>query len=172
MQDNLQRYINSLTNPRDQVTLRSILQPVYDRFSSQCFSSAGLAIKTAGSAIVKAGSVIYGIANGVLVTKTANTDMAALSGTVTAATFNVFAFFIDSAGTLTSAMGTAGATLAAVVFPPLPQKKACIGFVVINPTGTGDFVGGTTALDDATVVPNAAYVNVDGPFDPTMVLGS
>jgi hypothetical protein len=172
MQDNLQRYLNSLTNPRDQVTLRTILQPVYDRFSSQCFSSAGLAIKTAGSAIVKAGSAFYGIANGVLVNKASSTDMAALSGTVTAAKFNVFVFYIDSAGTLSSAMGTEGATLGAVVFPALPQKTAVIGFVVINPTGTGNFVGGTTALDDATVVPNAVYVNVDGPFDPTMVLGS
>lgn len=172
MNDNLQRYINSLSDLREQVTMRSLFQPVYDRYSSQIFSSGGLAIKAVGSALVKAATAFYAIANGTLVTKTANTDMAALSGTVTNATFNVFAFFVDSAGTLTSAMGTAGSTLAAVVFPPLPQKKACIGFVVINPTGTGDFTGGTTALDDATVVPNAAYVNTIGPFDPTMLLGS
>jgi hypothetical protein len=43
-----------------------------------------------------------------------------------------------------------------------------IGFVIINPTGTGPFVGGTTALDDATVVPNAVFVNVTGAFDPSI----
>ena len=50
--------------------------------------------------------------------------------------------------------------------------KALIGFVVINPTGTGNFVGGTTPLDDATVVPNAAYVNTTEGFDPTVILGA
>lgn len=43
--------------------------------------------------------------------------------------------------------------------------------MIINPTGTGDFVGGTTALDDATVVPNAVYLNGNiGPFDPSVRL--
>ena len=45
--------------------------------------------------------------------------------------------------------------------------------MVISPTGTGNFVGGTTPLDDATVVPNAAYVNlVAASFDPTVILGA
>ena len=140
--------------------------------SSACLTNAGLVIKAGASAVVKAGSAFYAIANNVLVTKTANTDMAALSGTVTNAKFNVYAFYINSAGTLTSAMGTAGATLAAVIYPPVPGGKATIGFVVINPTGTGNFVGGTTPLDDATVVPNAAYVNLVAGFDPTVILGA
>ena len=134
--------------------------------SSACLNSAGLVIKAGGGVLVKAGSAFYAIANNVLVTKTANTDMAALSGTVTNAKFNVFVFYIDSAGTLTSAMGTEGATLAAVKFPLTPDLKAAIGFVVINPTGTGNFVGNTTPLDDATVVPNAAYVNLTDAFNP------
>lgn len=170
MLDTVTRYVN---NVRDQLTRAAIfpvLTALSDRYSSQSFSSAGLAIKTAGSAIVKAGSAYYGIASGILVNKTANTDMAALAGTVTNATFNVFCFYIDSAGTLTSQIGTSGATLAAVKFPALPVGKAQIGFVVINPTGTGDFVGGTTALDDATVVPNAAYVNTIGPSDSTVLV--
>lgn len=174
MLDTLQRYLNALTNPRDQVTHRAVMQPVYDRYSSACLTSPGLRIKGASaSAIVQAHTVTYATANGVLVTKAADTDMAALSGTVVNATFNVFCFYIDSAGTLTSAMGTAGATIGAVVFPALPQKKAFLGFVIINPTGTGDFVGGTTVLDDGTVTPNAVFVNGNvGPFDPTMLLGS
>ena len=150
--------------------LMSVLNPIADHLSSVMLGSAGLVIKAGSSTLAKAGSAFYASVQGVLVTKPANTDMAALSGTVTNATFNVFAYFIDRAGTLTTVMGLAGATLAAVKFPAIPAGKALIGFTVINPTGTGDFVGGTTALDDGTVVPNAAYVNVQNPFDPTVIL--
>jgi hypothetical protein len=115
--------------------------------------------------------VVYALAQGVLVTKAANTAMAALAGTVANATFNVFAFFIDRGGNLTSAIGSAGSTLAGVTMPTPPPGQAMIGFVIVNPTGTGAFVGGTTALDDATVVPNAVYVNTLGAFDPTVLAG-
>lgn len=151
--------------------LRQVISPIGDRVSTQSLSSAGLAIKAGGSALVKTGaSAYYAACKGKLVTIAAATDQAALSGTVTNAKFNVFCFFVDAAGTGTSAMGIEGATLAAVTFPPIPEGKAMLGFVIINPTGTGNFVGGTTALDDATVVPNAAYVNVQGPFDPTVLI--
>lgn len=170
MLNTITQWINSLTNGQDKLALLPPIKALADRYSSNTFTSAGLAIKSGGSAIVKAGSAFYAIANGILVTKTANTDMAALSGTVTNAKFNVFCFYVDSAGTLTSAMGTEGATLAAVVMPPIPEKKACIGFVIIKPTGTGNFVGGTTPLDDATVAPGALYVNTIGPFDPTVLV--
>jgi len=171
MLNRISQWCGSLSNKKDAQTLRKMFAPLGDRYSSQSLSSAGLVIKAGASAIVKTGaSAYYGIADGKLVTKAAATDMAALSGTVTNATFNVFCFFVDSAGTLTSAMGTAGSTLATVVFPVIPEKKAMLGFVIINPTGTGSFVGGTTALDDATVVPTAAYVNVQGAFDPSVLL--
>lgn len=171
MNDTLTHYLAGVPDPKERRHLELILRPIADRLSTQSLSSAGLVIKAGGSAIVKTGaSAWYGMVNGKLVTKAAATDMAALSGTVTADMFNVYAFFIDSAGTLTSAMGTEGSTLAAVVFPPISEQEACLGFVIINPTGTGNFVGGTTPLDDATVVPTAAYVNVIGPFDPSVLL--
>ena len=171
MNDTISRYLASLVSQPGKSELLTVLKAIGDRFSTRSLSTAGLVIKAGASAVVKTGAAAwYGIAQGVLVTKAAATDMAALSGTVAADAFNVYAFFCDSAGTLTSAMGTAGATLAAVKFPPFPEGKALLGFIVVNPTGTGDFVGGTTALDDATVVPNVVYVNVDGPFDPTVLL--
>lgn len=139
----------------------------------QLLASGALAINGAGNTAAKIGSLIYACAltaAGVptLLTKAANTVMAALAGTVTNAKFNVYCFFVDSAGTLTTLMGTEGASLATIVFPTFPDDKACIGFVIINPTGTGPFVGGTTTLDDATVVPNAVYVNTVGSFKPTV----
>jgi hypothetical protein len=134
---------------------------------TRMLSSAGLVIKAGGGVLVKTGgTACQAICAGVLRSIGAATDMAAFSGTVTNAKFNVYCFFIDSAGVLTSAMGTEGATLAAVIFPPMPANKACIGFTIINPTGTGNFVGNTTALDDGTVVPNAVHVSVQGGFDP------
>lgn len=121
-------------------------------------ASATLAIKAGGSALAKSSNAFNATFDGVLVTKAAG-DMAALSGTVTNAKFNVFAFCMIADGTVSTVMGTEGDTLAEVVFPATPAGAVQIGYVIINPTGTGDFVGGTTALDDGTVVPNAVYVN-------------
>ena len=149
--------------------LRQALRQISLADYAYCLTSAGLAIKAGASTLAKAGTAFYAIAGGVAVTKVANTDMAALSGTVTNAKFNVFVYYIDSASALTSLMGTEGATLAAVVFPLTPTNKAAIGFTIINPTGAGNFVGGTTALDDGGVVPNALYVNLVAPFNPARV---
>lgn len=134
--------------------------------SGVVFSTAGLAIKAGGSAIVKAGTAFRWKVENKYGLVAANTDLAALAGTVTNAKFNVFCFFIKSDGTFRTAMGTEGATRAAVKFPVMNEGEACIGFLEINPTGTGNFVGGTTALDDATVVPGAVYVNTPYPFNP------
>lgn len=128
-------------------------------------NSGGLAIKGAGSALAKTANAIYFMIDGKCFTKVA-ADMAALSGTVTNAKFNVFVFTVTSAGTLATRMGVEAATLGGVAFPTIPDGEVMIGFVIINPTGTGDFVGGTTVLDDVTVVPNAVYVNTPFPFSP------
>lgn len=171
MLDTIRRYLNTISEVRHRAAISAVVEPIGDRISTQTLTSAGLTIKTEEDPTVKAASAFYAFVQGKLVTKTADTDMAALAGTVTADAFNVYAFFIDGAGTLTTAMGVEATTLANVVFPPIPVGKACVGFVIINPTGTGNFVGGTTDLDDATVVPNAVYVNTIGAFDPTVLVG-
>lgn len=169
MQDTITQHLAGMAGETNRKSIRVPLKAIGDRLSSQTLTSAGLRIKGgSASAIVQANTVTYAIAKGVPVTKAAATDMAALVGTVTNTKFNVFCHFIDSAGTLTTAIGIEGTTLAAVTFPSIPEQKAMIGFVVINPTGTGNFVGGTTVLDDATVVPNAAFINTIGAFDPSV----
>jgi len=75
---------------------------------------------------------------------------------------------MNTGGTVTATMGTEASTLAGVIMPALPNGDAMVGFVIVNPTGTGNFVGGTTDLDDATVVPNAVYVNTPFPFLPAL----
>lgn len=170
--DTLKRWIEAVRDQSTQYNLRRLFDPLFDRQSSCPVNGAGLVIKAGGSALAKSGaSAAYLFANGILQKIAAATDMPALAGTVTNAKFNVFCFFIDSAGVVTSAMGTEGATLAAVVFPQFPVRQALIGFIVINPTGTGSFVGGTTALDDGTVVPTAVFLSPTGAFDPACIIG-
>ena len=145
--------------------VRSALLKLQSASIDFLLSTGGLAIK-AGGVLVKAATLCKAFINGVLLSIAANTDMAALAGTVTNAKFNVFVFSTKSDGTLSSQMGTEAATLGAVVFPTIPADSAVIGFIIVNPTGTGNFVGGTTALDDATVVPNIVYVNTPFPWNP------
>lgn len=171
MLDTVTRWLQQVRDGVTREGLRQVIQPMADRYGSRSLTTGALRIDGgSASAVVELNATYYGMANGALVTKASGTNMAALSGTVANATFNVYCFFVDQAGNLTSDMGIAGATLAAVKFPPIPQGKAVIGFVIINPTGTGDFVGGTTELDDATVVPNAAFVNTVYGFDPSILL--
>ncbi len=170
MQDTVTRLLNGVPDVTMRRNLQLILNAIADRYSSQCLSVAGLAISGTTTKAKTGAADTYALANAALVKVAAGTDMAALVGSVTNAKFNVFCFYVDAAGVLTSQMGTEGATLATVVMPTVTVGKAQLGFVVINPTGAGPFIGGTTALGDATVVPNAAYVNTTGPFDQTVVL--
>jgi len=171
MENTISQWVNALASEMDRVALRPMFVAIAHCLSTQSLTTAGLAIKTGGSAIVKTGAAAYyGLAKGILVTVAASTDMPALVGSVANGAYNVFAFFINSEGVVTSQIGTPGSTLSRVRFPAIPGANAILGFVIIHPTGTGAFVGGTTALDDATVVPNAVYISTLGQFDPTVLV--
>jgi hypothetical protein len=165
MLDNMSRYLQGLANVQDSYSLNRILSPLVDRYSSQPLTSAGLVIKAGASALAKTGSSdFYASVTGILVKIAASTDMPALTGiNISAGSFNVVCFFVDSAGTVTAAAGTQGATVGAVVFPQFPKGKALVGFLII--TYASAFTGGTTALDTATTV----YVSPLGAFDPTVL---
>lgn len=151
----------------------SILAPLLIRLQSCALSTAGLVIKVAASPLAKTGAAVtHFIAEGIKGRIAASTDMPALVGTVSNARFNVFVFSVDKVGVVNVQMGTEGTTEAAIRWPKLDPKKAVLGFIVVNPTGAGNFVGGTTALDDATVVPNAAFVSPTGVFDPAILSGA
>lgn len=172
--DTMIRWLGGLKDAQNSIILRRLFEPLFDRESSCVLSATGpgLVAKTAGGVLVKTGANdTYIIANGVLQKLAASTDMPTLVGTIVNATFNSWSFFIDSGGTVTALLGTAGATLAAMKLAQFPSKKAYIGSIVINPTGTGNYVGGTTPLNDATVVPNAVYISSVAGFDPACVWG-
>lgn len=168
MLDTVRRYLQAFGDIRERTAIRVPLEALSDRYSSCSLSQHTLAITTGGSTTAKiATSDYYGVANGVLVKVASGTNMPALTGINAAAgAFNVACFYIDSAGVVTAAGGTQGATLGAVVFPQPPQKKALIGFLII--TYASAFTGGTTPLDTATTV----YLTPDGAFDPTVLIGS
>lgn len=171
MQGTITQHLAGLAGESQQKAVRVPMKAIGDRLSSQTLNTAALRIKGgSASPTVQSNAASAFVVNGKLVTKATSTDMAALSGSVTNAKFNVFAFFIDAAGVLTSAMGIEAVILAGVSFPAVPEGKAVIGFIIVNPTGTGAFVGGTTNLDDGTVVPNAVFVNTLGAFDPTVLV--
>lgn len=125
-------------------------------------NNPAMAIKAGASALAKSVNVFSTLFSGAPGTATAaNLDTAALSGTVANAKFGIYVFRVAANGTTVTSLKSSDAdTQAAIVWPAGSTTLITYGFVLINPTGTGGFVGGTTALDDATVVPNAKYYNL------------
>lgn len=166
---NLNFLTGAISDKNDGNLIYQMLKGVYNRLSTQIFNSGGLAIGGTAQKVKIAAAINYCI-NGKVLVKAITDNAFTLAGTVTNAAFNVFCLYLDAAGTASAVMGQEGATLSAVKFPPLPANKVMVGYVIINPTGTGDFVGGTTALSDATVAPNTVYVNTVGAFDLTATI--
>ncbi|HYK01308.1 MAG TPA: hypothetical protein VE974_06100 [Thermoanaerobaculia bacterium] len=154
----------SIKFPNSLAEFEAIFDKLQRPLTSQVLNSAGLTIGSSSKPKLKIANTTYALIEGVLASKT--TAEIVIAGTVAADLFNVYVLSMNAAGTVTAQMGTAGATLAGVVFPTIADGYAMIGFAIVNPTGTGDFVGGTTDLDDATVVPNAVYINTPFPILP------
>lgn len=129
---------------------------------AQCFTKVGSAIGTTKTTIQIAAAAAFTVA-GVHYAKAITDDFFVLTGFgVTNAMYNVCLLCIDTAGAMQIGIGTEAATLAAVVLAATPANSCVVAQVVVNPTGTGNFVGGTTDLDDATVVPGAVYSDLGG----------
>ena len=170
MKATLAQFLHGMSSDKDKSAVYAALKGVFDRLSCVTLNSAALRIKGgSGSPIVQTNAVYQGVVKGKLITKATSQDVA-LAGSVTNLLFNVYVIFIDELAAYSSAMGIEAASLALVKFPPIPEGKAVVGYVIVNPTGTGNFVGGTTNLDDGTVAPNAVFVNTLGPFDPTALV--
>src|SRR5438067_264015 len=117
----------SIKFPNTLPELETLFDKLQRRACNVVFNSGALAIKSGGSAIVKTASIIKFLVDGVYCNLAAS-DMAALSGTVTNAKFNVFVFTVNAAGTLKSYMGTEAATRAGVIFPTILDGEVAIGF--------------------------------------------
>ncbi len=153
----------SIKFPNTLTELEPLLDKLQRRLANLVFNSAGLAIKTGGSALAKSVNTITFVVDGVIAQKAA-ADMAALSGTTVAdGSKNVYVFCVDASGTLTTLPGTQSTTIAGITWPTIVDGTTVIGFLLISTSGA-TFVPGTTALDAGTVT--ATYVNTPFPFIP------
>ena len=159
------QHLAAMSAGKDRQALQPIAEAIAREFNTVAVTTAGLVIKAGTSALAKTGSAaFYATVGGRLVTIAGSTDMPALTGlNITANSFNVACFFIDSAGTVTVRFGTEGTALGRVKFPDFPLNQSLVGFLIITHSAT--FTGGTTALDTATTV----YVSPIGAFDPTIL---
>lgn len=149
--------------------VRTALGKLQTAVVDQLLNTGGLVIGSSSKAKPKIANTIYALIDGVLVKKTTAEITLTTANNVANAKFNVIVLCLKADGTVSPRSGTEGATIDKVVFPAIPSGEVVVGFVIINPTGTGGFVGGTTELDDATVVPNAVYVNTVGTFNPNVL---
>jgi hypothetical protein len=146
--------------------IRNALEKLQINAVDSVLSSAALAIGSSSKAKVKIVNTFYYIIDGVLYSKTsAEVAFTATSHDVAADKFAVFVLSIDAAGTVTMTKSADADSLAEIVLPAVPADEVVVGMVIINPTGTGNFDASTTELDDATVVPNAVYINTAYPFN-------
>lgn len=163
-------YLNRMTRAAKLAMLGNLLDDLVTAhnamvtaLSNQMLGAAGLAIKAAESPTVKAANAFNAVAGGASVHKAANTDMPALAGTLATAKAAAWAFYVDSAGTLSVSAKTAdaaSASAALALLPAVPANKALVGYLTIaNATGS-NFVGGTTALDTASLT--VTYYNPVG----------
>ena len=122
--------------------------------------SAALAIATTATKVKTTAGVTYYIGT-TQYTKVITDNLWDLTGfNCTHGNFNRAYLYLDTAGTASIGIGTQGANAGAVVMPTIDQTKDLVGTVQVNPTGAGNFTGGTTTLNDAGVVPNATFVNI------------
>ncbi len=148
----------------DTARLLKIQSALCDRL----FNTTGLEIGSGSKKKVKLANTGICLIDGAIKSVASTTEVT-LSGSITHGKFNVYFIYATDTDTLAAVMGTEAATLAAVTLPTIPANAVVVGFVVVNPTGTGTFVGGTTDLDDGTVTPNAVYVDSPSSFNPNML---
>ena len=165
MQATVLQLLAAVSAAKDKEALSALFKQSAAYVNTIPLTTAGLVIKAGASTLTKTGATaFYALVNGRLVTIAGATDMPALTGLViTANSFNVACFFVDSAGVVTARFGTEGTALGRVKFPDFPVDKALIGFLIITHSAT--FTGGTTALDTATTV----YVSPLGAVDPSFL---
>ena len=170
MNDTITRYLNSSAGlaERARAHLLAILRPMGDNDSTTGLTISTIVQSSLTAAMGSADS--YFVVQGVLVKLAQNLVLTALTNAqvIKDGTTNVFCWYVDSAGTVTQAMGTAGATLAKVKFPPKPEGKALVGFALVTCSG-GDFTGGTNSLGTAgnfTVV----FCSPAGAFDASVLI--
>lgn len=157
----------SIKFPNTETELEDLFDKLQVPAANVCLTSPGLAIGSSSKKAVKIANTVYAYMEGSLVKKTAaEVAFTATTHDVANAKFAAFLVTMNSAGTVTLTKSADASTLGGVVMPAVPDGNVLLGIVIINPTGTGAFDATSTDLDDATVVPNAVYINNPCGFVP------
>lgn len=126
------------------------------------YAVGGVAIATLAPQVQLVAAIVFSV-NNLLYARALADNFWDLTGfDVTNGMYNVCLLGVSTAGAATIGAGVEAATLAGVVLPDTPAISCVVATLEVNPTGAGNFVGGTTDLDDAGVVPNAVYTDVGG----------
>lgn len=152
-------------------------QNLIDILEKHAMTSGGLAIASDKKEVKTATDMYYFIGGKLYVLVAGDLDDPTTGDTLIDGTvhnsgtkldqINVFVFSVDRDGVVSCKMGTEASALEDVVFPATPADEAVIGFIIVDlvtNAGTGDFVGGTHELDDATVDPNVIYIDAVAPM--------
>ena len=173
----LETQLADMTAIRDEVVkLVTDVTATITRQKNMTLSSCGLAIAGGAKLTAQCASAFAYLANGSLKVK-AVADCSALVGTVADGKTAGWAFYIDSAGTITTSAKTAdaagndaagvAATYVLLSAIAVPAGKTLIGWLAVGTTGA-TFVGGTTALDAGTATDT--YLSLVGPANvPTAI---
>jgi len=144
----------------DHATFKTAVDNQKTAMKNMALSSGGIAIATTKTKVKTANTITY-LINGEFKSKAAADPCWDLTGfDCSNGKYNKCLLYLDSSGNASIGAGTQADSAADVVLPSIPSDKAVVGMVQVHPTGTGDFTGGTTDLDDGTVVPNATYYNL------------
>lgn len=140
------------------------LAAIRARNACAMLSPAGLVLGTSTGKMPKTTYPIMALANGVLVFKPAGTDMSVLPASTTLQdAFGLWAFYIDSAGTITTSDrcgNTSTAALAFAAMPAVPANKTQIGAIIVTDSNSS-FVAGTDSLNASGVT--CIYIDCVGP---------
>lgn len=167
---------NKMADARDGVNLEAALRGVYNHMSTQLFNTGGLVKGTDTTKVKTANAVTYMI-NGILCLKAATDDLFTVPAvTIVHDAPNVICFYLDAAGTASTAAGRIGAVVAgngtvpnSIKFPLTPENKCLIGFVMIS-AAVADWVGQTNDVETAGNY-TATFVNtVMSNFDQTATI--
>lgn len=152
----LEANLADMTAVRDEVVkLVADATAITAQTRNHLITDPALAIGGGAKTTAQATKAFLAVAGGTTVYKAAATAMPNLGGAATAANMSTaWAFYIDSAGTITVSdrvadAASAAAAITAITAVAIPTNKALIGYLVVTMSGGATFTPNTTALDAA-----------------------